>query len=203
MARERANGDGAPPAAVIGHRMIPDTEARSLSGCSIDHLGEADGARGRRIDRQRIEAPSPAPIRAFHRIAGAFDLRQRGQEFGRDCAGGIGAKEGSVLPPGFRRLLVERRVEEEEQLGGFADDLIGEVRQGESEKQDYGGNCDAQGAWDADELAAYPPCSAPPEAKTKEGEFGFFWHRSWRSARRLKPVGWVDLLRNPSCWRHA
>ena len=81
------------PAAGIRDRMLPDTEPRGLGVGAIGHLEQADGAGGGLVDRERIETPPPAPVGAVHRIARTLDLRQRGQQFGRDRAGGIGAEQ--------------------------------------------------------------------------------------------------------------
>src|SRR6185312_1756878 len=175
MARDHANGEERRPAAVHD-RMVPDTEARSLGGGSIDHLGEADGAGGGPVDREGIEAPSPAPVGALDRIAAALDLRQRGQELGRDRAGGIGAKQRPVVPPRLGRLLVEGVADESEQLGRLADHLIDEVREREGRKHNRHAARDAHRARCARKLSPRPARAPSPAAKAGEEFFALSWH---------------------------
>src|ERR1700758_5812599 len=73
-----------------------------------------------------IPGELPAPVGARHRIAGAFDLRQRGQQLGRDRAGGIRVEERFVPPPRFDRFLVERPADEKEQLARLSGKMIDE-----------------------------------------------------------------------------
>ena len=122
--------------------MLPDTEPRGLGGGRIQRLEQADGRRSGLVDRERIKTPSPAPVSAIHRIARTLHLRQRGQQFGRDCAGGIGAEQRPVLPPRLGRLLVQPVADEEEQLGRLADHVIDEVRQPKEWEQDRDGDGD-------------------------------------------------------------
>src|ERR1700733_6462513 len=69
MARDRADVEARKAAAVIHDCMIPDTEPRGLGVGAVDHLKEADSARRRLVDRERVESPLPAPVGAVHRIA--------------------------------------------------------------------------------------------------------------------------------------
>src|SRR5438034_1402012 len=78
----------AEPAAGVRDRVAADTEPRGVGVSWIGHLEKADGAGGGPVDREGIKTPSPAPVGARHRIARTLDLRQRGQQFGRDRRGG-------------------------------------------------------------------------------------------------------------------
>jgi hypothetical protein len=79
MARDHADGEGGEPAAAIHDDVVADAGLSRLGVGRIDGLEQADGAGGGLVDRERIEAPLPAPIGACQRIAAALDLRQRGQ----------------------------------------------------------------------------------------------------------------------------
>jgi len=68
MARDRANV-GTEPATGISDGVRPDAKPGGLGLSPIGHLEQADGAGGGPVDRERIEAPSPAPIGTLHRIA--------------------------------------------------------------------------------------------------------------------------------------
>src|SRR5579863_5156453 len=54
MARDGANVETRKAAAAIRDRMIPDAELGGFGERAVDHLEEADGARRRLIDRERI-----------------------------------------------------------------------------------------------------------------------------------------------------
>ena len=56
MARDRADSEAGEPAAGICDRILPDTEPRGLGVGRIGHLEEADGAGGRLVNRERIQA---------------------------------------------------------------------------------------------------------------------------------------------------
>src|SRR5204863_7365237 len=51
---------------------------------SIGNLVHADRARCRAVQLEGIQGQLPAPVRAGYRIAGAFDLGERGEKRGRD-----------------------------------------------------------------------------------------------------------------------
>ena len=164
MARERAN-IGAEAAAGIGDGVVPDAESRGLGVGPVGHLEQADGAGGGLVERERIKTPSPAPIGAIHRIARALDLRQRGQEFGRDRMGGVSVEQRPVLPPRLRRFLVEPVADEEEQLGWLVDHVIDQVRQREDRQHDRDAASDPNRPRYCREFLPRPSCAQAPAAK--------------------------------------
>ena len=170
MARDRAD-IGTEAAAGIRDRVVADTIPLHFRERRIGHLEQADGAGGRPVDRKRIEAEAPAPIGAVDRIARTLVLRQRGQQFRRDRAGGIGAKQRPVLPPRLGRLLVQAVADQEEQLGGLVDHLIEEVGEGEGHKQGGRDARDPNRARRAREFSSYPPYIPP----SGEGGGGWTW----------------------------
>jgi hypothetical protein len=131
MARDRAGIEAGEPAAGSYDSVPADTVACRLGVSWIGHLVHAHSARGGLVHSEGIPGEPPAPVGARHRIAGAFDLRQCGQQLGRDRAGGIGVKERFVPPPRFDRFLVERPADEKQQLARLADNVIDEVCQRE------------------------------------------------------------------------
>ncbi len=171
MARDRADVEEGRTAAGLHNRMVPDAELCCLGIGAIDHLVEADGARRRLVDRERVEAPSPAPIGAVHRIARTLDLRQRGQQFRRDRIGGVGAKQRPVLPPCFGRLLVEPVTDEGEQLGGLEDHVIEEVHERDHCQQDRHAARDPNHPRRARELPPRLACALAEAAKAGEEDF--------------------------------
>src|SRR3984885_12715197 len=164
MARDRPEIETAKAASIIHHRMIADTGPRGLGVSAIGHLKQTDGARRRLIDRERVETPSPAPVGAVHRIARPLDLRQRGQQFGRDRAGGKLAEQRPVLPPRLGRLLVEPVTDEGEQLGRFKDHVIDEIHEYCDDKQDRHAARDLNRPWRPREPVARPTLAPPPAA---------------------------------------
>jgi hypothetical protein len=184
MARDRADIKTGEAAAAIHDCMVPDAESRGLGERSIDHLIEADGAGGGLVDRERVETPSPAPIGAVHRIARTLDLRQRGQQFGRDRVGGISAEQRPVLPPRLGRLLVEPVTDEGEQLGRLVDHVIDEVHERCDRKQDRHAARDLNYQRCSCKLAPSPTYAPAPATKAREEAVAFSWHvalvAAWR-----------------------
>ena len=131
MARNRAGIEASEPALGIYDSVPSDTVAYRFGVSCIGHLIHAHSARGGLVHREGIPDELPAPVGARHRIAGAFDLRQRGKQFGRDRVGGMRVEERFVPPPRFDRFLVERPAGEKEQLARLADNVIDEVCQRE------------------------------------------------------------------------
>jgi len=129
MARDRPGVEAGEPTVGIYHSIPSDTVACRLGVSSIGHLVHADSARGGLVHSEGIPSELPAPVGARHRIAGAFDLRQRGQQLGRDRARGIGVEERSVLSPRFDRFLIKRPADEKEQFARLADNVVNEVCQ--------------------------------------------------------------------------
>jgi len=199
MARDRADIKASEAAAIIHHRMVPDTGAGGLVESAIGHLKQADGARRWLVDRERVETPSPAPIGAVHRIARTLDLRQRGQQFRRDRAGGMLAKQRPVLPPRLGRLLVEPVTDEGEQLSGLEDHVIDEVHERCDRKQDRHAARDLNHPGCCRELPSRPTRAPAPAAKVGAEALGSSWHALWerRHWRYVKPVAWVELLAKP------
>src|SRR5437016_1472278 len=64
------------------------------------------------------------------RIARTLDLRQGGEQLGRDGGRGILAKERRILLPSLGRHLVHRAAHGKEHLGRLAYYLIDEIRRG-------------------------------------------------------------------------
>lgn len=179
MARDRADIKTGEAAAAIHDGMIPDAESRGLAESSIGHLKEADGAGGGLVDCERIETPSPAPIGAVYRIARTLDLRQRGQQFRRDRAGGIGAEQRPVLPPRLGRLLVEPVTDEGEQLGWLVVHVIDEIHERGDRKHDRHAARDSNCPRRPCELPSRPTCAPSPAAKAREEAVGCSWHVAW------------------------
>ncbi len=123
------------PRSPLDHGVIMDAIALRFAERSIGNLVHADRARCRAVQLERIPGQLPAPGRAGHRIAGAFDLGERGEKRGRHDGGGVVAEDRLVLPPRLGRRLGERAAHREEQLGGLADDLVAPVGR-EPERQD-------------------------------------------------------------------
>jgi len=188
MARDHAGIEAGIPAAGIGDRVVPDAESCSLGVGAVQHLVEADRAGGGLVNRERIEAQSPAPVGARHRIAAALDLRQRGQQLWCDCAGGVASKERGVLPPRLGRLLVERVADKEEQLGRLPDHLIDEVRERCDRKQDRHAGRDPHGARRSREPPSRPPRAPQPAAKAREEAMAVSWHAAWSGVGRIVKV---------------
>ena len=69
MARDHADIKAGEAAAGVDDCVVADTKPRGLGVGAIRHLGEADGAGGGSVDREGIEAQSPAPVGTRHRIA--------------------------------------------------------------------------------------------------------------------------------------
>jgi len=164
MTRDCAN-IGSEAAARILDSLRSDAEPRNLGIGRIGHLEEANSAGCGPVDRERIEAEPPAPIGAVDRIARAFDLRQRGQQFGRDRMGRIGAEQRPVLPPRLGGLLVELVADKEEQLGRLVDHVIDEVCHRKSDEHDRDDAHNPNGSRRFRKRSSCPPPAAPPAAK--------------------------------------
>src|SRR5260221_12600512 len=93
MARDRAGIEASEPAVGIYDSVPSDTVVCRLGVSCIGHLVHAHSARGGLLHPEGIPGELPAPVGARHRIAGAFDLRQRGEQTGRDRGGGIRVEE--------------------------------------------------------------------------------------------------------------
>jgi len=93
----------------------------------VRDLVHADGARCRAINGERMQAPGPAPVGADDGIARPLDLGDGREKVRWDCIGGVLAKQRCILPPRFRRCLVQRTAHREEEFGGFADHLVDAV----------------------------------------------------------------------------
>src|SRR5882762_9518124 len=139
------------PRSLLDHGMIVDAIALRFAERSIGNLVHADRARYRAVQLERIPGQLPAPGRAGYRIAGAFDLGERGKKPGRHDGGRVVAEDRLVLPPCLGRRLGERAPHREEQLGRLADDLVAPVGR-EPERQDARPTDD-----DADATAAPSP----------------------------------------------
>jgi hypothetical protein len=79
------------------------------------------------------------------RIAGAFHLRERGEQIRRDHFGRLGAEDRRVLAPGFRRRLVERSADREEELSRLARHLVQRVEQETDRHQHQRAEAELQG----------------------------------------------------------
>jgi hypothetical protein len=169
VARHRADIEAVEPAICIHDSVSADAIAARLGVGRIGHLIEANGARSGLVHPERIPGQPPAPIGARHRIACALDLRQRGQQLGRDGVGGILAEQGSVLLPGFARRLVERPADDKEQLGRLADHLIDDVRQRDRREDRRCDESDPNRRRHGGQLPSRPPDALPATSRTKKG----------------------------------
>ncbi len=106
---------------------MADAEAPRLGIGGVRHLIHADRARSRAIDRERVEAEMPTPIRRRHWIAGAFGLRQCGEQLRRDIRRGIAAEKRRIALPGLFRRLDQPAAQRREQLARLRVNLIGEI----------------------------------------------------------------------------
>src|SRR5437867_9504877 len=77
------------PRSLLSHGMIVDAIALRFAERSIGNLVHADRARCRAVQLERIPGQLPAPGRAGYRIAGAFDLGERGEKRGRHDGRGV------------------------------------------------------------------------------------------------------------------
>ena len=114
--------------------VIADAIPARLGESSVGQLKHAEGARGRPIDLQRIPRPLPTPVGARNGIAVALDLRQRGEQFRRDNAGGVLLKKRAVTLPCRSRSFSHGATDRGEELTGFADHLIDQVKREEPGK---------------------------------------------------------------------
>ena len=130
VARQGASIKSIEPAAVLHDRVVEDAISPCFGEGCVGHLVHADGARGGLIDRERIPSQAPPPIGSCYRIARTLDLRQGGEQFGRDGGRGILGKERRILLPSLGRHLVHRAAHGKEHLGRLAYYLIDEVRRG-------------------------------------------------------------------------
>lgn len=116
------------PGTRLDYGVIADAVALRFSERRIGDLVHAYGARGRAIDRQWVRHELPPPVGPGKRIAGGLDLRERGQEVGRDDDGRVRAEERPILAPRLGRRLEERAANGKEQFRRLADDVICPVR---------------------------------------------------------------------------
>src|SRR6266478_1229586 len=93
VARHDASIKPIEPAAVLHDSVLADAISSCFGEGCVGHLVHADGARGGLIDRERIPSQAPPPIGSCCRIARTLDLRQGGEQLGRDGGRGILAKE--------------------------------------------------------------------------------------------------------------
>src|SRR5882672_2916648 len=130
VARHDASIKRIEPAAVLHDSVVADAISSCFGEGCVGHLVHADGARGGLIDRERIPSQAPPPIGSCYRIPRTLDLRQGGEQLGRDGGRGILAKERRILLPSLGRHLVHRAAHGKEHLGRLAYYLIDEVRRG-------------------------------------------------------------------------
>jgi len=104
--------------------MVENAITLRLRQCGIGHLVQADSARSRVVDRERIRGQTPPPIGPRNGIAGAFHLRKRGQQLRREGGGGIFPKERRILSPGFNRRFIRFAGDEGKHFRRLVDDLI-------------------------------------------------------------------------------
>src|SRR5207245_6611673 len=111
------------PRTVLDYGVVVDAVALRVPERRVGDLEHSHGARRGPVQLEGVPAGAPRPARPRHRVARAFDLRERGEQLGRDDGGGMLAKERPVLAPGFERRLDERAAYRKKHLGGLADRL--------------------------------------------------------------------------------
>ena len=121
------------------HHVVVDAVALGFLERGIGDLVHADGARGRLVELERIPRQPPPPVRPRHRVAGALDLRQGGQQIRRHGGRGVLAEERPVAAPGLAGVLDKRTADREEQLGRLADDLVRPVQRPPQPDDDHAG----------------------------------------------------------------
>jgi len=111
------------PWAVFDGDVVVNAIAPRLAEGPVRDLEHADRTRRRPVHVEGILRQAPAPVGPRDWIAGAFGLRQRGKEVGRDDSRRMLAENRRVLPPGFGGSLVQLPAHGEKQLGRLARDL--------------------------------------------------------------------------------
>ena len=109
MARDHAQVEAGEPAALLDRGVIADAVAlrsRKVPSVICTSRPRSTPAGTPREDRAGAQAPG----RKRHRVAGALDLRERGEQLGRHERRRVLAEDRLVLPPGFRRRLGQRAV---------------------------------------------------------------------------------------------
>ncbi len=115
------------PATVLNHPMVVNAVPFPFLKGRIGDLEHTDRARRWSIEFQRIPGQSPSPVCPCDRVAGAFHLRERGEQIRCDDGGRMLAEQRAVLAPGFKWLFVERIRQRKEDFRRFADGVIGPV----------------------------------------------------------------------------
>jgi hypothetical protein len=139
-------------ATVLDDVMVENAIAFHLRKGRVGHLVHADAARGRLVHRERIPGQTPSPIGVRDWIASALDLGERGQQFGRDRAGGIFSKEGRISAPSFDRGFIELAAYGRKHLRRLVQDLINEIRCRKDGQHGYGSDDDPHRRWNCLEL---------------------------------------------------
>ena len=111
------------PRSVLDDDVIVNAIAPRLAVCPVGDLVHANRARRRAIHVEGILGQAPAPVGPGNRVARALDLRERGQQVGRDDGGRVLAEDRLVLAPRLGGRLEEHAAHGKEQLGRLARDL--------------------------------------------------------------------------------
>ena len=111
------------PWTVLDDNVVVNAITPRLAERPVSDLEHADRARCRPVHVERILRQAPAPVGPHDWIAGAFGLRQRGEEVGRNDSRCMLAEHRRVLPPGLGGGLVQLPAHGEKQLGRLARDL--------------------------------------------------------------------------------
>src|SRR5262249_14397751 len=95
------------PGTVLDYDVLMDAVVPRFSERPVGDLKHADGARRGSVHLEWIPTESPTPVSSGHRIAAAFDLGERREQFRCDDCGGVLDEERAVFPPGLSRRLGE------------------------------------------------------------------------------------------------
>ncbi len=127
------------PRPVLDHRVVANAIALRLAKSAVGNLVHAHRAGGRPVDLEGLVRQAPTPGSAGHRVAGALELRERGEQLRGHDRRRVLAEDRPVLAPSLGRHLVQRAADREEQLRGLACRLVDPI--GAQPQEDGGEDC--------------------------------------------------------------
>src|SRR5258706_3075282 len=150
--------------------MIMNALPPRLGKGPVRDLIHPNCARRRPIHVERFALQRPAPVSPRHGIAGAFDLREGGEQVCGNDVRGMFFEDGAVFLPRLGRRLIQRAADREEQFRWLAHDLVGKIESKPKREGQYQPDNDLRVRWQAPERPPPAPTQTRTRPELRDGE---------------------------------